>query len=198
MWSSYTNEQYIPISKHSRYYSKNAERYTKNGYPSDDQLVFKYLTGLVSSGIWNLFVAFLDGYNQVYALPPNRACMSSSSHRPDLHFLITFLMWGPYVMLSIYKMAINLYHYISNTTLKDIRKTLKNGVQSLQNHIQFYSALLVVTALIFMTWRIISFYVTPLRGNLYWLLIAFCYFSITIDVVKVPLQLKVTHPTKIG
>ena len=29
--------------------------------------------------------------HQVYALPPNRACMSSSSHRPDLHFLTT---WG--------------------------------------------------------------------------------------------------------
>ena len=82
--------------------------------------------------------------------------------------------------------------------MKDIRKTLKNGVRSLQSHIQFYSALWVATALIFMTWQIISFYVTPLGGNLYWLLIAFCYFSITIDVVKVPLQLKVTHPTKIG
>ena len=163
-----------------------------------DQYVFNYKVGLGISALWNSFVSFLDVYFEVYALPPNRACMNYTTGRTNLELLIGFLLCTPYVLVGIFTIIIDYQLY--NLNVKDAVKTLVSTVTqrmrqartSLFQQIPIRSLLISTLIVILACGRTISYNViSALAGTdiVYRVMLGIGYTFMTVDIFKIPVQL---------
>ena len=168
-----------------RYYTTKAAL-TGNLFTLGDQYVFKYKVSLALSTIWNLFVSFLDAYNEVYALPPNRACMDLYQGRTNNQVLISFLLYIPYVLIGTFAIITDWQHYLFNVdTIRNIVTQRLRMSNNACTSLVISLIILILACLRVLIYNVLSWQ----RVNIIWLLIVIGYVGIIIDIVKVPIQL---------
>ena len=168
--------------------------HTGTAIPSDAQYAFRFKIGLALATIWNFCVAFFDGFYEVYALAPNRACMHIYQGRtnPNLHILLICLLYTPYVLVGIFALGIDGLHYLlnSNSNSSSLVNTTQRFQQSLFQQIPFRSFLISLFIVLFAGVRAVIYNVMSwLQAHVFWILIAYCYATITLDIAKAPFQL---------
>ena len=159
----------------------------ENGYASDDKCVFYYQLGLISSGIWSTFVVTIDAIYETSFFAPHTFCMNTSTERTMQQILFTLLMLVPYILDGIFA-------FLTETNWeRDLFNAweLSNSLGITSRKIPFRTLLFSVVVLVFVLILPFAFHCASwLIANADWQPIILCFILISIDVLKVPLQLK--------
>ena len=165
-----------------------------NAIPLDERFVRKYHRGLIIATIFSATAAFFDGHYEVYGLPPQIFCMNDSSERTRLKILVLLLALFPTIFLAFLAIFVDCKQYLFCTRDREVRNTLGNTTQRVQrplfNQIPFRTLLFSIAIAIFIT-ALPSLYefLCWINFGHNWPSIGCAYFSITVDIVKVPIQI---------
>ena len=172
---------------------------TGNVIPDDDKFVRQYHKGLIIAVLFAAIAAFVDGYFEVYGLPPQSFCMNTSSKRTWLKILVLFVALFPTIFLALLTIFNECKQYLLSIRNRQADNTLGNAnqrvqqQQSLYNQIPFRSLLFsIFIAVIVSLLSPLYEFVHWLKVDQYWPAIVAGFIFITVDLAKLPFQLNWT------
>ena len=165
-----------------------------NAIPLDDQFVRKYHHGVIIATFFSATAAFLDVNLEVYGLPPQIFCMNDSSERTRLKILVVLVAIFPTIFLAFLTIFVDCKQYLFRARDRGVGNTLGNTTQRVQrpllNQIPFRTLLFsIAIAIVIIALPSLYEFLCWINFGHNWPSIGCAYFSITVDIVKVPIQI---------
>ena len=168
---------------------------TGNVIPDDDKFVRQYHKGLILAVFFAAIAAFLDGYYEVYGLPPQSFCMNDYSERTWLKILVLLVALFPTIFLALLTIFVECKQYLLSIRNRQPNNTLGNASQRVQqqplyNQIPFRSVLFSVAIAVFVSVMSPLYeFISWLKVDYNWIAIGIPFLFINVDLVKLPFQL---------
>ena len=167
-----------------------------NVIPTDQRSIFNYLYSSLFVFLFYTSVTIVDHYGEFHSLPPLQFCLGvSHNSQPTLKDLILFFVAGaPYYLIGFGYMqsSWSLFRLHGQNLPQNLGNRTQRIRESLNKQIPFRELIFSIVLIVFVTAIMGSPNYNPINVLAPEYLINVCIFLLIIDILKVPLTIKLT------